>query len=115
MYSSSLNNKIVFGPVGSTGADGPTGNIGSVGTPGATGNTGPVGLYVVSSSNIGSQIILTLSDGTQIGVTGNFNGNSGSINTVEPESVGSGIEILGTSAEGELRIKGISGDRKSVV
>ena len=62
-----------------------------------------------------NNIAINLSDGSIIGITGNFRGDTQYQNTLEPESIGSGIEILGSSSEGQLNIKGISGVGSLVV
>ena len=115
MYSSAINNKTLFGSIGATGFTGPTGNIGPTGNPGATGNTGAAGVYVTSSTTNATQILFTLSNGQQLGITGSFRGNTGYGNTSTPESVGDGISIIGSSSEGQLNIKGISGTGSLVV
>ena len=62
-----------------------------------------------------NNIAINLSDGSIIGVTGDFSGSDYYENTSTPESVGDGIEILGSSTEGQLNIKGISGTGSLVV
>ena len=62
-----------------------------------------------------NNIAINLSDGSIIGITGDFRGDTQYQNTLEPESIGSGIQILGSSSEGQLNIKGISGVGSLVV
>jgi hypothetical protein len=70
---SSIDVGYVDGPTGGFGPEGPTGNIGGVGN---TGPTGAQGTVIVSSSKPDGNLILDLSNETQISV-GNINGKTG--------------------------------------
>ena len=58
-----------------------------------------------------NEFIFLLSNGNAIEVnsTNTFSGDTGYGNTQVPESIGDGTSILGSSSEGQLNIKGISG------
>jgi hypothetical protein len=64
-----------------------------------------------------NEFIFLLSNGNAIEVnsTNTFSGDTGYGNTQVPESVGGGTSILGSSSEGQLNIKGISGIGSLVV
>jgi len=105
----------MLGPDGPTGPIGRTGATGATGTTGATGATGTYGKYVISIQGITTGAILTFSDGVTSEIKGTFRGTTGYGNTEIPESVGEGISIVGSSSEGQLNIKGISGVGSLVV
>ena len=115
MYSSSISSIKMLGPDGPTGPIGRTGATGATGTTGATGATGTYGKYVISIQGITTGVILTFSDGVTSEIKGTFRGTTGYGNTEIPESVGEGISIVGSSSEGQLNIKGISGVGSLVV
>jgi hypothetical protein len=115
MYSSSISSIKMLGPDGPTGPIGRTGATGATGTTGATGATGTYGKYVISIQGITTGVVLTFSDGVTSEIKGTFRGTTGYGNTEIPESVGEGISIVGSSSEGQLNIKGISGVGSLVV
>ena len=87
----------IKGNTGPTGPIGPTGPTGSTGATGATGATGTTGSYVLRAEYSDSnQLILVLSDGTNIpieGLTGTVTYYDG---VVTGENVGTGYQIFRT-------------------
>ena len=105
------------GPTGNTGPDGPSGSLGPTGPTGATGATG---YYVASSYTSGKNLILILSDGTEITVEG-LSGVTGDVSATSPpkgatvsgvgdafspfkEVIGNTFWFRGISADGSLTV-----------
>jgi len=83
----------IAGPQGPTGNTGPVGPSGPLGPIGPTGSTGATGTYVESSRTSGKNLILTLSDGTEISLEG-LSGVTGDISSTSPPS---GVTIAGVA------------------
>ena len=76
MSSSSIGTYVISGPKGPRGPIGATGNTGETGNVGPLGPTGNRGVYITSATNISSGIILNLSDGNTLEVSGYFKGDT---------------------------------------
>lgn len=84
----------IKGLTGSTGPTGATGATGSIGSTGSTGPTGATGAYVSSSKYVSDQLVLVLSDGKEITITGLTGSTANYSGAVTGENIGSGFQLF---------------------
>jgi len=116
MANSPISTLIIKGLQGPTGPTGSTGPTGATGATGATGSTGEFGKYIVGYSNKdNNSLVLVLSDGSTLGVCGDFKGITAQVYIENAQSLGNGFDIFNEILSGQLRMKGLSGTGSIVI
>lgn len=106
----------IEGNTGNTGPKGPLGPTGPDGSTGNTGNTGNTGSYIIGgSSTQESGLVLELSDGTTIGISGLTGTTQAYDGAVTGENIGSGFHVFSSYPSGitdglTFRFVSITGD-----
>jgi len=116
MSNSSISTLVIKGVIGPTGPTGSTGPTGPTAATGPTGATGSLGNHIVGyTQRTENTIVLLMSNGTTLGLCGNFKGITAQVYIDSAENVGSGYELLNQLSAGQLEIKGISGSGSLVI